>query len=685
MRVSLTALPLAAGTGLQLQINPVTRVAQLLDNLAKKLESDAKEEQKVYNKFECWCEKVQESKAASIASANERIGELNNYIDELNAGRVELTEERETLESEIQSLKDELKSLDDTRAKDNAEFLKNEQETQDAIDALTAAIPKLDAAISGHTEGVFFALSKGMVHMIRKSQTDLSEQDSRFLEEVLSQEDPNATGSNWDQKKLNRKATFKMGYKARSQKIRQILADMKTDFEKTLTDLRDAESKAVTDFTALRASRKDELDTTVTAKNTGAEEAAARNKARTESQDEVNDLTTANTDDERFVSQTQTTCAAKKTEFELRKEARKEEIASIREAISILRSDDARDTFKKSFSSQSFVQLESMSPKIALAATKIRQMAGTNLRLQALAESLARSGHFGAVIAKIDTMVVNLAAEQDQDLKDKQDCDKQRKDESVKAKDYSKQIDAADARIEELKADNARLQAEIKDTEAEIADAQEQKRQATSQREAEHADYLVAKADDQQGAALVQQAHDVLQSRQQALAATANGPDSLLQRRQMPGGEAPPPPPETFGGTYTGAKGETNGILAILVTIKEDIEKDIAKADAEEAAALAAYNQMVLDLNGAITERNAAITAMTGTIGENVEEIGNKETEVTNTGGTLQGTLDLIKQITPSCDFIAANYDSRTKDRNVEIDGLKKAKAVLQGDRKSVV
>ena len=40
-----------------------------------------------------------------------------------------------------------------------------------------------------------------------------------------------------------------------------------------------------------------------------------------------------------------------------RKRLRAEEIKSINEAISILRSDDARDQFGKSFESQGFVQL----------------------------------------------------------------------------------------------------------------------------------------------------------------------------------------------------------------------------------------------------------------------------------------------------------------------------------------
>ena len=54
----------------------------------------------------------------------------------------------------------------------------------------------------------------------------------------------------------------------------------------------------------------------------------------------------------------QSACETKAAEWAERKRLRSEEIASINEAISVLRSDDARDTFKKSFDSQSFIQLE---------------------------------------------------------------------------------------------------------------------------------------------------------------------------------------------------------------------------------------------------------------------------------------------------------------------------------------
>merc|ERR1719214_164342 len=62
----------------------------------------------------------------------------------------------------------------------------------------------------------------------------------------------------------------------------------------------------------------------------------------------------------------------------------------------------------------------------------------------------------------------------------------------------------------------------------------------------------------------------------------------LAQRGAQPpevkAGEAPPPPPQTWDAPYGGAKGESTGIQAILGMILEDVEKDIKKADEEEAA-----------------------------------------------------------------------------------------------------
>merc|ERR1719265_179591 len=74
-----------------------------------------------------------------------------------------------------------------------------------------------------------------LMQAIELGKRYLSKGDALFLQRVLSGEVPKA-----DWKKLNRKATFKMKYKARSGKIQAILADMLETFK---TNLKDAEGK----------------------------------------------------------------------------------------------------------------------------------------------------------------------------------------------------------------------------------------------------------------------------------------------------------------------------------------------------------------------------------------------------------------------------------------------------------
>merc|ERR1719199_2393451 len=86
------------------RLNPITRVAQLLEELSAKVDADGKKEQDLYDGFKCWCTKVINQKSASIEANTGRINELAAYIDDLTSGRVELTSERSTVEDEIKDL-----------------------------------------------------------------------------------------------------------------------------------------------------------------------------------------------------------------------------------------------------------------------------------------------------------------------------------------------------------------------------------------------------------------------------------------------------------------------------------------------------------------------------------------------------------------------------------------------------
>merc|ERR1719263_630676 len=65
---------------------------------------------------------------------------------------------------------------------------------------------------------------------------------------------------------------------------------------------------------------------------------------------------------------------------------------------------------------------------------------------------------------------------------------------------------------------------------------------------------------------------------------------------------------------------------------------------------------------------------------------GKKETDKTETEksrrtkkGELDGTLEKIQAINPSCEYFEVNYVLRKKNRHLETDGLQKAKTLLTG------
>merc|ERR1719428_426513 len=82
-------------------MSPVTRVVQLLQGLAKKVEIDGKREEDLYENFVCWAKSVISQKQGYIADSKSKIESLELYIADLKAGRIDLTSERATLEKDI--------------------------------------------------------------------------------------------------------------------------------------------------------------------------------------------------------------------------------------------------------------------------------------------------------------------------------------------------------------------------------------------------------------------------------------------------------------------------------------------------------------------------------------------------------------------------------------------------------
>merc|ERR1719446_1612430 len=410
----------------------------------------------------------------------------------------------------------------------------------------------------------------------------LSKGDSLFLTRVLGGEVPKA-----DWKKLNRKADFKMAYKHRSGHIQDVLKKMKQTFISNLKDAEAAEEKAIEDYTELKEAKTEELTTAQDALNKGDGENGAKASSKEDSETERDALVTQINNDKGFIEATANDLKTKKAEWKDRQELRAGEIEAINKAIAILHSDDARDMFKSSFKSQSFMQLSSTSQKVraadvlASAAKRSgdKRMAALAESLQTPNESMATGSHFDEVIAAIDDMVATLKSEEEIDLENKETCEKDRADDTRTAIKAARTMDERSDTIDGLKIDIAEIIKTIAANEAEIKSVTEELDKAQQMRDDEHKEWEAADRDDGAAAELVDRAKSVL-----ADFYSDNGLVFVQKKKMDPvvAGEAPPPPPATWEAPYGGKTGESQGIVAILEMIHEDILKDQTKSKADE-------------------------------------------------------------------------------------------------------
>merc|ERR1719426_705884 len=161
MRVSLVVfcglLAFASAANVQNGLNPITRVAQLLEGLSKKVEADGKGEEDLFEKYVCWYKTVVSVKTEANAAAADRIEALTAYIDDVESGRIEFTSERGDLTEQLAALNAELEKNEDIRNKEHEDYLAAKGEMEKAIAALEKAVDVLGTTTADMKDGELLA------------------------------------------------------------------------------------------------------------------------------------------------------------------------------------------------------------------------------------------------------------------------------------------------------------------------------------------------------------------------------------------------------------------------------------------------------------------------------------------------------------------------------------------------
>merc|ERR1740121_1533703 len=411
-------------------------------------------------------------------------------------------------------------------------------------------------------------------------------------------------------------------------------------------------------------------------------------------------------------------------DWELIKQTRAAELATLAETIKVLNDDDALELFKSTLpsASMSLVQV-----KVGSAAVRSRALAFvTNARagaqkghlatqpgldLLALALSGKKAG-FEKVIAMIDSMVANLGKEQADDDNLKAYCEDSLDKADDKRKTLENSLADSGAAIEEMNGDLAQLTEQIAQITADVKALDKAVADATELRQNENADYKQLMSDDTTAKELLNFAKNRLNKFYNPKMYKPPAKRELTAEERItvnlggvvttpaPGGiadtgigaafvqtssvVAPPPPPETFG-PYSRKDEMGNGVISMIDLLIKDLDKEMQEADVNEKNSQEEYETMMSESAAKRAADSKSITDMSAEKAATEESLQAENDHKADTTGEHMNTMKNIASLHAECDWLVQYYDVRKQARADEVESLQNAKAVLSGAGYSLV
>jgi len=679
--------------------NPIRKIVTLLQDMQKELEAEGEKEQDAFDKFMCYCNGNTDSMKQSVADGKQFSAEASSKLEALKSEKAQLDQELADHQSSRTAAKQDLETATGIRNKEADAFAAESTDMKTNLAAMTKAIAALEKGMGSFLQ--LGASQLALVQRVVESSTSADDFERQSVMDLL-------------QGKQNQ------DYAPASGQITGILKAMKDEMSGDLKSAIDNEEQAKKGFAELTAAKQAEIQAATAAIESKTKRSGELAVEVVQTADSIEDADREVKETEQFLADLGGQCAAKKAQWAERQTMRAEEVAAIGEAIAILNDDDALDIFKKTASlaqesqGMGFLQKSAASSRGLRAHSimvSLAQKSSSHQSQLALVASMMKSKavDFSKINTMIDDMVTLLGKEQDDDAAQKEFCDgelatsaQDKADTEDKLANLGASISDMSATIESLTEEIATLENEIKALDKAVAEA-------TAQRESEHAAFLTAQTENQAAQQLLEKARNrlykvyrpgqykeapkrELTDEERILAASGRSDMIATEAPQMIAGTtqtafaqvrvadsgAPPPPPETFG-AYQKKDQKSNGVIALMDMMLNDLKKDHTEAEHEEEVAQKDYERLMASSQKTREQNANSITEQESAKAEWAEKLETAKTDEASTKQALLKIGELIQGLHQKCDFLLENFDARKEARTNEVEGLKNAKAVLAG------
>jgi len=670
--------------------SPIEKVIELMTNLQAHIVKDGEVEAGAYRDFYEWCEDAAREKQNEIKTLTGQKGKLEATIEKAASDIEGATTKIDEASSQVASDKADLKDATVIREKEHADFVIADKELMQAVDMLTRAVNILEREMQGGSSLVqaavgtddFDSVIAGVSAVIDAASFSTAD-TSRLTALLQSRQDDEDSG-----------APAPDAYKSQSAGIVEVLEDMKEKAEGQLGDSRKAETNAKQNYDLLKQSL---VDAAANAEKDLADLKSARAKAGEEkatAEGELEVATKGLASAHEVLKNVQADCMQKAQDHDATLAGRKKELSEIAKAKKIIQA----STGGAAAQTYSFLQLGSSAAahsrkavgnKVVGVVKRLaaRQHSAALAQLASRISAVLRYGSssgddpFVKVKGLISEMIAKLMKEANDEADEKAYCDDEMKKTTEKKGELDDEVADLSAKIDNAAAASERLKDEVKELQGELAALSQLQSQMDKAREETHGSYVEAKADLEQGLDGVRKAMSMLRdyynseeegdgSAAAAALLQDDGQASFSAFMQQP----------TAPQTHAKSAGAGSSIIGLLEVIESDLAKNLAQTETEESNRADKYAESTQSnkVDNAAKEQDVKYkTQEFKALDRRISELsGDRDTATEE----LTAVNEYFEKLKTRCIAKPEAYEERKRRREAEIEGLKEAIGILEGE-----
>jgi DNA repair exonuclease SbcCD ATPase subunit len=640
------------------EITPVQKVIEMMNGMMEKGKKEKHDEQVQFAAFKQFCDDTSGEKKQNIADAADEIEVLKADIQQYATDAAELGKKVQGLRNDVATWEGDIKAATKVREIEKADYDTTHADYSESLDALERAIAVLKKQDVDRTQAALTQVTQS---------TRIPDKARATIEAFLAEDDAAPEG-------LAVSAPEANAYESRSGGIIAMLEKLLDEFIAERTALEKEEMNSKDAYDMLMQDLKSQLRTDNSDIETSTETKAKKLEAQAKAEGDMGDTSDSMAEDTKYLADLTATCGEKSRAFESRQQLRAEELEAIEKAIEIVSSGAVSGNADKHLPAlvqkkTAFAQLRSVLSNDQAKVVLYLQMRAKELNSRVLDMLATRASEdpFAKVKKMIKDLIVKLLEEANEEATHKGWCDTELGTNEHTRKEKTEAVETLTAEIEELEASIAKGTEDITLLSQQVADLATAVSEATKLREAEKEKNTETISDAQEAQTAVAQALTVLKE----FYAKAGKATALVQQE---------PPPVFSDEPYQGMGAESGGIVGMLEVIESDFARLQASTKANEATAEKEYTDFMNDSEIDKTKKTSDIEHKENKKQDEEHLLETKKVDLEGTQKELTAALRYFDKLKPSCVDSGVSYGDRVARREAEIDSLKEALKILNGE-----